>query len=526
MQSTALVYLRQSRTNPHEQTVSLDVQEAACRKLAAVAACQVVEVFKDADTSGGKLARAGYDALLARLATGGIAVVAAYDQGRLFRRLEFAVSFKALLEKLEKQKHGAAVEFVHGSYAQSTIGKFSAAILAAAHELEREMAGDKTRDAYRFMNSKGVPTGPAPYGLRYVGGTRKSHELELDPEAAPIARRIFTDYATGKFTTRSLAETLNDEGITNARGGRWKPDSLAHMLGNVAYNGRTYSESRFLHAGETIDALWPKLIEDGQFARCQERLKAFRIPTVKGSAKRKREFTFRGLLWCQDCGRRLVVKHHYHGTYYYCGSRRDGNPCEQGEHAIREDALTPWVDSLMNGIEAAWDASAGHSWLRVKAADKATAAGAVETIERQIKNLGTRFQVEEVSADEYRAELERLRLQRAVWAAQVIDEPTPAEFKGMPEHWRAGDTAARWEVLTALFERLIVNGRKIVGYRPRADRAGQVVFIVNTALNVPDPDAVTVTDFDLTAIRADETDKRAFMAVTVEALLSIPNGPG
>src|SRR2546430_1435283 len=146
----ALIYVRQSRHKDYERTVSPEVQEQACRALPAVAKCEAVEVFTDLDVSGGKRARKAYDAMLARIKASGVAVIAAYDQSRAFRSSLLALEFKALMEEPANQK--VAVVFVQGSFDRSAVGGFSYAVLAAAHQMEREMTGQKVAAAYAHLN--------------------------------------------------------------------------------------------------------------------------------------------------------------------------------------------------------------------------------------------------------------------------------------------------------------------------------------------------------------------------------------
>ncbi len=110
-------------------------------------------------------------------------------------------------------------------------------------------------------------------------------------------------------------------------------------------------------------------------------------------------------------------------------------------------------------------------------------------IDWQLKNLGVRFQVEEITQDEYRAELERLRRQRKVYASQAESEPDPRELASLTGLWRSGDPGRQWEVLTSLFEKLHVTNRRITSYTPRADRAARVQQLVSIAVQTMNPEA-------------------------------------
>jgi hypothetical protein len=85
-------------------------------------------------------------------------------------------------------------------------------------------------------------------------------------------------------------------------------------------------------------------------------------------------------------------------------------------------------------------------------------------------------------------EQEALREQRAIYAAQALDEPKPAELEGLAARWKSGDAGQRWELLNALFERLHVKHRNIYGYTPRGDRASRVALLLSTARDYIDGD--------------------------------------
>lgn len=73
------------------------------------------------------------------------------------------------------------------------------------------------------------------------------------------------------------------------------------------------------------------------------------------------------------------------------------------------------------------------------------------------------------------------------------DEPDSRELTTLAGKWGTGDPAQRWEVLSALFERIHVRqDRKIEGYTPRLDRANRVRLLISSALDAiydwPEPD--------------------------------------
>ena len=312
--STALTYVRQSRTE--EGSLSLEIQEAACRALPAVAACSKVEVFRDADISGRK-ARKVFDAFMDRIREGGVSVVAFYDQSRAFRTSTTAITFKALMTEPAHVHIPVLYAVGGGVFDRTPVGGFSYTVLAAAHQMEAEMVAIKIRDEKHRMNATGKTTGFAPYGYRFWGplltpdgrSSAANGTIEPDPATAPVLRRIFEIYAEGNLSTGGIARLLTTEGIPapkrtrnprkNVPAAGWLQDTIAGYLSNIAYVGQTWSGSKVHKQGAIIPASWTPLVSDGLFKRVQDRLAVHRVPVTRGK-KRQREFVFRGLLYCTE----------------------------------------------------------------------------------------------------------------------------------------------------------------------------------------------------------------------------------
>jgi len=189
-----------------------------------------------------------------RIASGDISVVAAYDQSRTFRNTADALAFYALIERHPEIEVG----FVHGRFDRSPAGEFTYTTLAAAHAMERRMTAEKMRDAVRFRAAKGEMVGQVPAGYK----RDKSGEVSIDEPTADLVRRIFRDYASGRYGVRQIARRLN-EGHTLLPSAKtaWRGDTIAQLLGNVAYVGKTYSESRRHRRGSLITGAWQAIID-------------------------------------------------------------------------------------------------------------------------------------------------------------------------------------------------------------------------------------------------------------------------
>jgi hypothetical protein len=184
------------------------------------------------------------------------------------------------------------------------------------------------------------------------------------------------------------------------------------------------------------------------------------------------------------------------GTVYaYCGSRRRPRPeCGQARHAVREDALVPWVDALVDawatrGIKTLANLTGPSRVERAPVAPE-TAREAAEELGRMMGRLDGLFLRGRVSEQQYDAELERLRTQQAVYLTAAEREPDPRELDGVVPLWRSGEPAKRREMLVSLFDRLNVQDGRIVSYAPRSDtakRAQRVAMLVESFLTDHDP---------------------------------------
>jgi DNA invertase Pin-like site-specific DNA recombinase len=146
----------------------------------------------DLDRSGGSVKkRPDWRRFVERIAELRPAVIAIDDQSRTFRNTGESLEFYALMERLPEIE----IVFYIGHFERSPAGEFTWTTMAAAHTMERKMAGAKVREAKRYAASKGEMVGAVPAGYRWEG-TDRDRELVIDEEVAPLVRRVFEEYAT------------------------------------------------------------------------------------------------------------------------------------------------------------------------------------------------------------------------------------------------------------------------------------------------------------------------------------------
>ncbi len=147
-------------------------------------------------------------------------------------------------------------------------------------------------------------------------------EPEIDPDQAPVVRRIFARYLVGHSVARICRDLMAD-GVPTARGGeRWCDTTVRNILQNEKYIGdallqKTFSADLFddrqqiKNEGQLpkyyVHDCHPAIIDRDTFQRVQEEI-ARRSSLRKTSSKTKTEqgkyskYAFGELLVCSECG--------------------------------------------------------------------------------------------------------------------------------------------------------------------------------------------------------------------------------
>ena len=470
-----LIYIRQSRHKDSERTVSPEVQEGACRALPAIRGCDRVEVYVDLDKSGKSIAkRPDFQRFLDRIVTDPPAVIAVYDQSRSFRNTTEALDFYALMERMPL----VTVVFHLGHFERSPVGEFSYTALAAAHTMERKMTGAKISEAKRYAAGKGEMVGAVPAGYRWEG-TGRERQLVIDDETAPVVRRIFDEYASGRYSTREIARRLNAEGVRLPRfTGGWRQDTVAQILGNVAYIGMTYV-NRTRKEGDLIRGRWPELIDRDTWDTVQRMLDRYHRKGGRKPAGQERAYVFQGLLRCLKCGRRMHCHPMKDRAYYHCRGNDNSDPCKR---LVREDRLLPWAEALMAALDGqrpdeladtvAERSGSGRSRRRSK--------DAVAQLDASLARLGKRFDWGHVDEETYKTEWARLQAQREELVGQAAERKrSPLPLGSLMEGWATGDPRNRRALLAVFFDEIDIVDQEIVSVVPKKEHAAEVVALLD-----------------------------------------------
>jgi site-specific DNA recombinase len=160
----------------------------------------------------------------------------------------------------------------------------------------------------REKAEQGIYPSRPPLGYR---NNKLERTIEVDPEKAPIARKIFELYATGAHSLSSLGKAIAVEfGRVYAKG------HLQKTLKNPFYTGL------FIWEGKTYKGTHPPLVSGQLFQQVQGIFQGHNRPKYG-----KHQFAFSGMLHCAYDKCRItaeIKKNRY--IYYRCTGHR--GPCE------------------------------------------------------------------------------------------------------------------------------------------------------------------------------------------------------
>jgi len=219
--------------------------------------------------------------------------------------------------------------------------------------------------------------GPHPNPAKAADGKRM-HRLDIDPEAAPVVRRIFALFIGG-YGIYAIAEALTRDGILcpsahdpgrnqHRCGVAWNKFAVRAILANPRYTGyQVWNKQRKdevlldvddvalghvtkLRWNETGKWVWseqivhPPIIDRETFDQVQAMLSGRATRHAEHKPHRaRRPYALRGCLWCGICDRRMQSHWANSAPYYRCRFPAEYAVANHIEHplnvCLREDAI-------------------------------------------------------------------------------------------------------------------------------------------------------------------------------------------
>lgn len=367
-------------------------------------------ILSDRAVSGASMDRPGMRALLAAVERGEVQVVVTESVDRISRDAHDALGFRKTLAY-----KGVDLECLDGTRIGGT-DKNSLLMYGLRSMLgEQYLAdlADKTRRGQEGRARGGKAAGRSPFGYRHVQ-TDAGVSIEIDPERAPIVRRIFELYAAG-FSFAVVAAALNADGIPPPRphsrktGTGWMVSAVREILLNDRYHGvwmfgerewrkvpgtnRRISRARAGGALVTMERPELALVDEQLWLEVQARFASHKTPELKQA---RRRYMLSGIATCGVCGGVMTV----HGgsathRYYGCSNARKRGPTVCANRAnleVRELERTVvralhirFLHAIPRVLELL--AEEERQWARVRPDRSEDARRRIREIESKLDNL-------------------------------------------------------------------------------------------------------------------------------------------
>ena len=488
----AVSYIRvstreQAQRGGSEEGFSLPAQREANKRKAQSMGALVVKEFADRGESARSANRPELQKMLAYLKEdGGIDYVIVHKLDRLARNRaddveinrafeEAGVRLVSTSENIDQTPGGM---LLHGI--MSSIAEFYSRNLA--NEVIKGM-GEKARN--------GGTLGKAPLGYLNVRARdengREIRTIALDEERAPLVRLAFTEYATGNWTVRQLADHLNTLGLsippTPRRCAKPITTTRLHKILRHPYYKGTISFQGVEYAGAH-----EPLVDEETWRHVQAMLDSHRY----GERQRIHNHFLKSTVVCGQCGARLSVQNakNSKGTiypYFVCARRCRLHDC--AFTAVLIDVVEDRMSDLYRAIELSAEDRTQiehylHDELSQIEGDKATAVRSLTTRRTNIEDRRRRLLhahyegavpldlLKEEQA-ELSTELNQIERQLAAYqadAAEVRQHLTQALdlLEDCHRLYQAAPPHLRKLLNQVFFERVLVN--------PLVDEDGRVIL--------------------------------------------------
>ncbi len=296
---SALIYARVSSRDQEREGYSIPAQLKSLRAYAPIHDLTILREFVDVETAKSSGRKQFGDMIRFFKENPACRIVLAEKTDRLYRNFRDYI----LLEDLEVEIHLPKEGLIINKEAKSQT-KLVHGIQVVIARNYIENLREEVRKGMREKAEQGIYPSRPPLGYR---NNKVERTIEIDPERAPIAQRLFNLYATGKYSLLTLGNALR------AEFGRGYPRGyLERLLKNPFYIGL------FLWEGKAYPGNHPPLVSRDIFDRVQEVLHGRNRPKSG-----KREFAFSGLLHCayDHCAVTAEIKKSKY-VYYHCTGYR------------------------------------------------------------------------------------------------------------------------------------------------------------------------------------------------------------
>ncbi|WP_406123708.1 recombinase family protein [Streptomyces canus] len=332
------LYVRKSTESEDRQVLSIDSQIERAHEM--FHDVNIVEVIEEKHSAFEPGKRVKFAKLIDDIDAGRIDGIIAWHPDRLSRNEEDAAKITYRVRKgILRDLRFCSYHFVNSPE--------GIMMLQLALSQSQYMSSKLGADVRRGMNQKlklGWRPGLAAIGyLNVMDGP--NHIIAEDPHRFPLVRRMWDLLLTGLYSPDRITQIAETEwGLTTLRRRRLGGTPLVRsavyrILRDPFYAGLIRWD------GEIYKGRHKAMVTLDEFKKAQQILDG-RTSCSPGRALITRDFAYRGLITCAECGCQYTAEVKKNHSYYHCTRRRKKIFCTQRKN-IREEEILSYVLGVM-----------------------------------------------------------------------------------------------------------------------------------------------------------------------------------
>ena len=319
------LYARKSSDAEERQIKSIEQQLSELKEFAAKEKSEIVGILQEAKTAK-EPGRSLFNEMLKRIEKGEANAILAWHPDRLARN---SVDGGYLIYLLDSGKL-FDLKFPIFWFENTPQGKFMINIAFGQSKYYVDNLAENIKRGIRQKLRTGIWPQWAPLG--YVND-HKNKCIAIDAEKAKLIHRVFELYATGNYSFTELRAIAKDIGLKAKKQGPLSRSNIQYLLKNPIYYGL------IRYNGEVYEGAHEPLISKQLFDKVEE------VMTDRSRPKKKKlkDYAFRGLFRCGECGAMITAETQKGHNYYRCTKKI--KPCSQSY--VREEKLLEQVKEIL-----------------------------------------------------------------------------------------------------------------------------------------------------------------------------------
>lgn len=340
------LYARKSTESDEKQALSIESQINEMLAIAERENLEIVAVRREAHSAKESCQRPVFQEILEDIRRGRLNAILTWAPDRLSRN---AGDLGALVDLID-QKQLVEIRTYGQRFTNSPNEKFLLMILCSQAKLENDNKSLNVKRGLKTRCEMGLWPAPAPTGYLNEKTEGRKGYVMVDPERAPIIRKMYEKVAYEKWSGRRIYHWLKFElNFKTASGNKNLTLSNIYLiLQNTFYYGEFEYPRK---SGNWYSGKHQPIVTKELFQMVQEQM---RTHVIKVNDK---EFAFTKLITCGLCGSGICADekfkkqkngniHRY--CYYGCTKSRDKN-CKSGY--ISEDSLFKEFEKLIDQVD-------------------------------------------------------------------------------------------------------------------------------------------------------------------------------